>query len=190
MTLEQIEFIGIVLIIDIILLIIIEILMKKYLTKKIMFPKTKLIKSSVVTNDDLDINNSIFLHMTDGIIAFDRDGKIILINPAAQRLLNILPEHNNFEDIFGKLNLDINLEKIIYLENWTNTEERFQIEDRFVNAYFAPSSFAYSIAILKSAEIIIGFSHGASLRIIFHRCSSEYNVFNIFPMADFVGKSI
>ena len=32
MTLEQIEFIGIVLIIDIILLIIIEILMKKYLT--------------------------------------------------------------------------------------------------------------------------------------------------------------
>ena len=100
MTIEQLEFFGIIVIIDIVILLIIGMLMKKYLTKKIMFPKTKLIKSSGVTNDDLDINNSIFLHMTDGIIAFDREGKIVLINPAAKRLLNVLPEHNNFEDIF------------------------------------------------------------------------------------------
>lgn len=135
---EKIEFAVIVILIDIVVLIIIGILMKRYLTKKIMFPKTRLIKGTRVTNDDLDINNSIFLHMTDGIIAFDREGEVILINPAAQRLLNVLPEHNNFDDIFGRLHLNINLEKIIYLENWTNTEERFQIEERFVNAYFAP----------------------------------------------------
>ena len=123
---------------NIIVLIICAILMKKYLTKKIMFPKTRLIKGAGVSNDDLDINNSIFLHMTDGIIAFDRDGKIVLINPAAQKMMNVLPEDKDFDDIFGKLHLDINLEKIIYLENWTKTEERFQIEDKFVNAYFAP----------------------------------------------------
>lgn len=127
-----------VMLIDIIVLIISEILIKKYLKQKIMFPKTRLIKGSGVTNDDLDINNSIFLHMTDGIIAFDRDGDIVLINPAAKKLLNVLPEHNNFNDVFGGLNSDINLEKIIYLENWTNTEERFQIGEKFVNAYFAP----------------------------------------------------
>ena len=127
-----------VMLIDIIVLIISEILIKKYLKQKIMFPKTRLIKGSGVTNDDLDINNSIFLHMTDGIIAFDRDGDIVLINPAAKKLLNVLPEHNNFNDVFGELNSDINLEKIIYLENWTNTEERFQIGEKFVNAYFAP----------------------------------------------------
>ena len=125
-------------VIDVVILIISEILIKKYLRKKVMFPNTKLIKGSDVTNDDLDINNSIFLHMTDGIIAFDRDGKIVLINPAAQKMMNVLPEHTTFDDIFGKLHLNINLEKIIYLENWTRTEERFQIEDRFVNAYFAP----------------------------------------------------
>ena len=128
----------IIIVVDFIILLISEILMKKHLTKKIMFPKTRLIKGSGVTNDDLDINNSVFLHMTDGIIAFDREGKIILINPAAQKLMNVLPEHTNFEDIFGRLHLNINLEKIIYLENWTKTEERFQIEDRFVNVYFAP----------------------------------------------------
>ena len=137
MTMEQIKIILLIVVIDIIILVISEILMKKYLTRKIIFPRTKLIKGSE-GNDELDINNSIFLHMTDGIIAFDRNGKVIIINPAAQKLLNILPEHNNFEDIFGKLNLNVNLEKIIYLENWTKTEERFQIEDRFVNAYFAP----------------------------------------------------
>ena len=56
--------------------------MKKYLKRKMLFPKTRLIKGSGVTNDDLDINNSVFLHMTDGIIAFDRNGVVILINPA------------------------------------------------------------------------------------------------------------
>ena len=124
--------------IDIVILIISEILMKKYLRKKVMFPKTRLIRGTGITNDELDINNSVFMHMTDGIIAFDRNGEIVLINPAAQKMMNVLPEHKNFEDIFGKLHLNINLEKIIYLENWTKTEERFQIEDRFVNVYFAP----------------------------------------------------
>lgn len=136
--LENYKILALIIGIDIIILVISWIIMKKYLTKKIMFPRTKLIKGAGVTNDDLDINNSIFLHMTDGIIAFDRDGKIVLINPAAQKMLNVLPEHTSFEDIFGRFHLNVNLEKIIYLENWTKTEERFQIEDRFVNAYFAP----------------------------------------------------
>ena len=136
--LENIKFIIIIIIIDIIILIISEILMKKYLKKKILFPKTRMIKGSGVTNDDLDINNSVFLHMTDGIIAFDRTGNVILINPAAKKMMNISQENNTFEEIFGRLHMNINLEKIIYLENWTNTEERLQIDDRFLNVYFAP----------------------------------------------------
>ena len=136
--LGELQMAILVIAIDIAVLIISIILIKKYLTQKIMFPKTRLIKGAGMTNDDLDINNSIFLHMTDGIIAFDRDGKLILINPAAQKLLNVQSHHQDFNDIFGRFHLDVNLEKIIYLENWTKTEERFQIEDRFVNAYFAP----------------------------------------------------
>ena len=102
--LSELQMAIIVILIDLVVLIISEILMKKYLTQKIMFPKTRLIKGGGVTNDDLDINNSIFLHMTDGIIAFDRDGKIILINPAAQKLLNVLPEHNDFDDVLTRQN--------------------------------------------------------------------------------------
>ena len=81
---------------------------------------------------------TILLHMTDGIIAFNRQGEIILINPAAKKSLSIRPEDNTFEDIFNKFKLDINMEKIIYLENWTSTEQRIQVEDRYMNVFFAP----------------------------------------------------
>ncbi len=102
-------------------------------------PKTKLIEGAEQKKrEELDINNRIFLHMTDGIIAFDMEGKIILINPAAKKLLSISPEDGNFEDVFGKFKLDINMEKIIYLENWTSTEARIEVEDRYINAFFAP----------------------------------------------------
>ena len=81
---------------------------------------------------------TILLHMTDGIIAFNRKGEIILINPAAKKFLSIRPEDATFEDIFSKFNLNINMEKIIYLENWTSTEQRIQVDDKFVNVFFAP----------------------------------------------------
>ncbi len=39
--------------------------------------------------------------MTDGIIAFNMSGEIILINPAAKEIfLSISPEDNTFNDIF------------------------------------------------------------------------------------------
>ena len=81
---------------------------------------------------------TILLHMTDGIIAFNMKGEIILINPAAKKFLSIRPEDNNFEDIFRKFELNINMEKIIYLENWTSTEQRIKVDDRYVNVFFAP----------------------------------------------------
>ena len=81
---------------------------------------------------------TILLHMTDGIIAFNMEGDIILINPAAKKLLSIRPEDNSFEDIFQKFKVDVNMEKIIYLETWTSTEQRIQVEDRYVNVFFAP----------------------------------------------------
>ena len=71
---------------------------------------------------------TILLHMTDGVIAFNIDGAIIHINPAAKTFLNI--ERNmKFEDIFEKFNVDINMEKIIYLENWTSSERKLTIDD-------------------------------------------------------------
>ena len=81
---------------------------------------------------------TILLHMTDGIIAFDMEGNIILINPEARRLLKMSPEDSSFDDIFKNSGVDINMEKIIYLENWTSTEERVKVEDTYIHIFFAP----------------------------------------------------
>ena len=80
---------------------------------------------------------TILLHMTDGIIAFNRQGEVILINPAAKKFLSIRPEDENFDDIFKKYDVNINMEKIIYLENWTSTEQRIQVDDNYMNVFFA-----------------------------------------------------
>lgn len=81
---------------------------------------------------------TILLHMTDGIIAFNMDGNIIHINPAAKQLLNITDKEDSFEKVFEKLKIDINMEKIIYLENWTSSEQRKNVGDKYVNILFAP----------------------------------------------------
>lgn len=81
---------------------------------------------------------TILLHMTDGIIAFDMDGKIIHINPAAKNLLGLDDKDNTFDKVFKKLNIDINIEKIIYLENWTSSEQRKNLGDKYINILFAP----------------------------------------------------
>lgn len=80
---------------------------------------------------------TILLHMTDGIIAFDMEGNITHINPAATELLKLTEDDNSFDTIFGKLNIDINLEKTVYLEDWTSLEERVAVEDKNLKIFFA-----------------------------------------------------
>ena len=80
---------------------------------------------------------TILLNMTDGIIAFDIDGNVIYLNPVAKNYLNIT-EENKIDEIFDKYNVDINLEKIIYLENWTSSEQKLNIDGRNINLFFAP----------------------------------------------------
>ena len=76
--------------------------------------------------------------MTDGIIAFNMEGEIIHINPAAKSLLGLTDKDNTFDKIFKKLKIDINIEKIVYLENWTSSEQRKNVGDKYVNLLFAP----------------------------------------------------
>ena len=131
----------------IILYIVIAIIISSFLSKFVIYQKNKFIKGDErrELRDKLNEVSSrknqietILLHMTDGIIAFNMKGEIILINPAAKKFLSISPEDNTFEDIFGKFKLDINMEKVIYLETWTSTEQRIQVDDGYVKVLFAP----------------------------------------------------
>lgn len=112
------------------------------IAKKIIEPAEKLINESEENVKEVSTQKkqieTMLLHMTDGILAFDMDGKISLTNPAATRLLRIMPEDDTFDKIFGKYNIDVNLEKVIYLENWTSTAQRATIGDNYIYMFFAP----------------------------------------------------
>ena len=54
--------------------------------------------------DERDKLNTLFLHMSDGVAAFSMDGKVIHMNPATERLLDIhFDESMNFKDVFTDL---------------------------------------------------------------------------------------
>ena len=77
---------------------------------------------------------AILLHMNDGVLAFDEKGNVMHINPAAKALLNIETE-KTFDEIFKKFNTNINMEAIMYLDNWD--EQKISIGEKTVNVCFA-----------------------------------------------------
>lgn len=82
---------------------------------------------------------TILLHMTDGIIAFNLEGNVMHINPAAVKLLELEKKNkNDFNKIFESIDSDLNMEKIIYLENWTASEKQINIKDKYLKISFAP----------------------------------------------------
>ena len=110
-----------------------------YLSHMVIYPLKKMIESKEKKEkaEETEIKTRL-LHMTEGIIAFNINGKIDLINPAAKMLLKISPEDYTFEDIFNKFKLDINMEKLIYLQELTSMEQIIEVEDKTVKVLFAP----------------------------------------------------
>ena len=127
------------LIIGMIIFAIVTIILAVYLSQMIIYPLKKMIESKEKKEraEETELKTKL-LHMTEGIIAFNIDGKIDLINPAAKLLLKISPEDYTFEEIFNKFNLDLNLEKLIYLEDLTSMEQRIEVEDKTVKVLFSP----------------------------------------------------
>ena len=110
-----------------------------YLSRMVIYPLKKMLESRDKKDraEEIGIKRRL-LHMTEGIIAFDIDGNIDLINPAAKLLLKISPEDNTFQDIFDKFHLNLNMEKLIYLENLTSMEQNIDVEDKSVKVIFSP----------------------------------------------------
>ena len=81
---------------------------------------------------------TILLKMTDGVIAFDIRGHVLHMNLAAKKMLSISDEMDSFEEIFEKIGIEINLEKIMYLENWTSYDQNVKVNDKVLNMMFVP----------------------------------------------------
>lgn len=126
--------------------------------KKIIKPMSRMLKSanqfesSSYDGDNLEISDlqdqliaanrqklnsdTILKHMTDGVISFNMDGDVTYINPAAKYMLELKDTDVSFDKIFS--NYNINMEKIIYLEDWTSSEIKIDNNQGSINLFFVP----------------------------------------------------
>ena len=93
---------------------IIAIILGIYMSRVIVYPLNKYLKSK----DDEKSTEQIEMR------------KIILHK--------ISPEDSSFEDIFHKYDKNINMEKIIYLDNWTSTTQKVNVGEYVLDVLFSP----------------------------------------------------
>lgn len=79
---------------------------------------------------------TVFAHMTDGILVFDKNGSLIHNNPASRSLLN-LENKNEYGEIFSPY-LDTNYEELIEYIRGETRQHIIRISDKYVNLCFAP----------------------------------------------------
>ncbi len=81
--------------------------------------------------------DTLFLHMTDGVVAYDRDGNLIHCNPAAVGLLGRAPKDCVYSELFEPL---CSFERVMSMQRDDYIESALTVGDRSVELYFAPFS--------------------------------------------------
>ena len=82
--------------------------------------------------------DTLFLHMTDGVVAFDHQGRLIHCNPAAKDMLRRdIPETCSYDELFGEL---VSFQDVLELQRPNHTESEMHVEDRTLELYLAPFS--------------------------------------------------
>ncbi|NJD01300.1 MAG: cell wall metabolism sensor histidine kinase WalK [Ruminiclostridium sp.] len=80
---------------------------------------------------------TIFNYMTDGIIAFNINGRVIHTNPASRRILGEEELIYDFDYYAKRFGIDYSIEDVLYLSSNRSGEVTIKISDRSVRVYFA-----------------------------------------------------
>ena len=82
--------------------------------------------------------DTLFLHMTDGVVAFDHDGKVIHCNPAAKSMLHRPSrEITDYDELFGSLHP---FQEMLALQRPNYAEAQMEVADRALEVYLASFS--------------------------------------------------
>jgi len=82
--------------------------------------------------------DTLFLHMTDGVVAFDHDGKLIHCNPAARTMLQRQVDSScTYDDLFGGV---YPFAQMLAIQRPNYAEAELKVEDRTLELYLAPFS--------------------------------------------------
>lgn len=87
--------------------------------------------------DERNKLDTLFLHMTDGVVAYDRDGALIHCNPAASELLERSADECVYADLFEPLSP---FEKVMAMQRSDFVASELTVGERTVELYFAPFS--------------------------------------------------
>ncbi len=80
--------------------------------------------------------DTLFLHMTDGVVAFSRGGKVIHSNPAAAEMLcRTISQDTDYDALFGDL---ASLDQVLALEPPDTVKGERQIGGRYLELLLAP----------------------------------------------------
>ena len=80
---------------------------------------------------------TILNYMTDGVIAYNLSGEAIHANPASLRMLGDDVANLKFNEFCEKYSLNISLEEILYLEEFSSKEVNINLDERYIRVYFA-----------------------------------------------------
>ena len=95
-------------------------------------------KTIMEVNEEKTKVETILLNMTDGLLAFDLSGNLILINPEAEKFLEGENTQNlTFDGFFKKNNANITLGDLIYIKNENSLEREIQYNERYLKLNFA-----------------------------------------------------
>ncbi len=98
----------------------------------------ELSKNISVANEEKTKVETILQNMTDGILAFDLEQKLIHSNPEAKHM--IASEDFNtltFDSFFKKIDADITMGDLLYIKNETPPERQIQYNDKYLKLSFA-----------------------------------------------------
>ena len=87
--------------------------------------------------DERNKLDTLFLHMTDGVVAYDRDGALIHCNPAASELLERSADECVYADLFEPL---CPFETVMAMQRSDFVASELTVGERTVELYFAPFS--------------------------------------------------
>ncbi len=108
------------------------------LTNTFNFMATELKTRLNEIRSEKDKSETILVHMTDGVAAFNRFGELIHINPAAKELLKIDKTQDiSFNSLFEE-STDLTIEKILFLPQFKNAERQITAGSNELKVHFAP----------------------------------------------------
>ncbi len=89
--------------------------------------------------DSQESKTSVILNrMDDGVIAFSMQKQVIHINGAAKSFADISDTDDTYDKIMKKLKLKVDFDKVLYLSNYKNLEEKVEVNDNVLSVVLVP----------------------------------------------------